>query len=433
MSKGSEIAGRIIGISGGALSILSMFFPWYIIVLSIGGVGVISLPSNLLNFLTGLSSTYSNPFYLYTLLVAAAAIGGSSSTLIMEMAYIVLIFILLILVLFIFALVGGIVSVVNGALPFKEKVVKKKRKESRNAGGTLSTVAGGISLGLVITFNELGLMLPSSILSVFTSHAYTLFGLYLVLIGGILSIVGLSVLVKGHQKEMGTSSSMATPMGISSAPAGGKKLKFDPQQAVAGLEGDILQLIGRLDFNGATSKLTEFEQQNPFTRDDLLAKEKISRMRTFVVENQQICGIAGKLQRATETENVADVRQNLDALKKLMAGVTTSVAASVRAMAEKAETIASQVSAKESGRMEKLKKLVQISEKLKISQMAQILSMNETDLYDRIVDWASEYGFTIDEDVVKFSGGRKDDFINALGDAFTDWGEKTVTKEGKLE
>lgn len=87
----------------------------------------------------------------------------------------------------------------------------------------------------------------------------------------------------------------------------------------------------------------------------------------------------------------------------------------------------------EKNRMEKLKKLVKVSEKIKVSQMAQILNLDEAALYDRIVDWASEYGFTLDEDVVKFSGGRKDDFIASLDNAFTDWGNKAETKEGKLE
>ncbi|HME50943.1 MAG TPA: hypothetical protein VKM55_01885 [Candidatus Lokiarchaeia archaeon] len=87
----------------------------------------------------------------------------------------------------------------------------------------------------------------------------------------------------------------------------------------------------------------------------------------------------------------------------------------------------------EATRMEKLKKLVKVSERLKISQMAQILAMDEATLYDRIVDWAADYGFTIDEDVVKFGAGRKEDFIAALDDAFQGWDKKTETKDGKLE
>ena len=87
----------------------------------------------------------------------------------------------------------------------------------------------------------------------------------------------------------------------------------------------------------------------------------------------------------------------------------------------------------EQTRMDKLRKLVQVSKKLKISQMAKILEMSEDDLYPRIVDWAAEYGFTIDEDVVEFTSGRKEDFIKSLNDAFTNWGNKVETKEGKLE
>ena len=87
----------------------------------------------------------------------------------------------------------------------------------------------------------------------------------------------------------------------------------------------------------------------------------------------------------------------------------------------------------EATRMEKLKKLVKVSERLKISQMAQILAMDEATLYDRIVDWAADYGFTIDEDVVKFGAGRKEDFIAALDGAFQGWDKKVETKEGKLD
>jgi hypothetical protein len=84
-------------------------------------------------------------------------------------------------------------------------------------------------------------------------------------------------------------------------------------------------------------------------------------------------------------------------------------------------------------RVEKLKKLVKVSTSLKITQMTQILKMNEADLYDRIVDWANEFGFTIDGESVKFDAGRKDDFINSLDQAFADWDENGATKEGKLE
>ncbi len=89
-------------------------------------------------------------------------------------------------------------------------------------------------------------------------------------------------------------------------------------------------------------------------------------------------------------------------------------------------------SAMEPARIEKLKKLVQVSKKLKIAQIAQILDMSEKSLYDRIVDWAANFGFILDEDVVEFEAGRKDDFIASLDAAFKDWGGKVESKAGKI-
>jgi len=82
--------------------------------------------------------------------------------------------------------------------------------------------------------------------------------------------------------------------------------------------------------------------------------------------------------------------------------------------------------------VEKLKKLVQVSKKLKVSQMATILKLDEKDLYDHIVDWTAEFGFTLDEDVVEFGAGRKDDFIASLDQAFVDWNKKSEAQDNKV-
>ena len=74
--------------------------------------------------------------------------------------------------------------------------------------------------------------------------------------------------------------------------------------------------------------------------------------------------------------------------------------------------------AQDSERLAKLQKLVRVSTSLKITQMAKILDMNEDALYDKILDWADQFGFTLDQDVVKFGTGRKDDFIDALNTTY---------------
>ncbi len=96
------------------------------------------------------------------------------------------------------------------------------------------------------------------------------------------------------------------------------------------------------------------------------------------------------------------------------------------------EPESSQPTAMDPARLEKLKKLVQVSEKLKIAQVAQILKLKEEEVYDHIVDWAAEFGFVLDEDIVKFGAGRKDDFIAALEKDFENWGKRAENKDGKV-
>ncbi len=91
-----------------------------------------------------------------------------------------------------------------------------------------------------------------------------------------------------------------------------------------------------------------------------------------------------------------------------------------------------QQAAMEPARLEKLKKLVRVSKSLTVSQMAQILSLTEKELYERIVDWADQFGFSLDKDTVEFGAGRKDDFIASLDKEFESWGKKDITKEGKI-
>lgn len=95
--------------------------------------------------------------------------------------------------------------------------------------------------------------------------------------------------------------------------------------------------------------------------------------------------------------------------------------------------VTSQPSSVEDDTIEKLKKLIKVSKKLKISQMANLLGIDEQELNRRIMDWADQFGFTINEDIVELDRSRKDDFLTALEGAFTDWNNKAETKEGKLE
>ena len=79
----------------------------------------------------------------------------------------------------------------------------------------------------------------------------------------------------------------------------------------------------------------------------------------------------------------------------------------------------------EENTIKKLKKLVKVSEELTISQMAEFLGIDEKSLNEHIVDWADEFGFTLNQDVVKFGSGRKDALESLRRDL------KQVVKEEK--
>ncbi len=73
-------------------------------------------------------------------------------------------------------------------------------------------------------------------------------------------------------------------------------------------------------------------------------------------------------------------------------------------------------------RLENLRAMVQVSKRLKMSQMATALGMSEAALLQKIFKWAQEFGFTVDGDTVEFGSGRTDEFIASLEKEFSTWG-----------
>ncbi|MHA1733570.1 MAG: hypothetical protein ACTSU5_16605 [Promethearchaeota archaeon] len=74
----------------------------------------------------------------------------------------------------------------------------------------------------------------------------------------------------------------------------------------------------------------------------------------------------------------------------------------------------------------KLQKLVKISSRVKIGDMATMLGMKRDELLERLIDWADELNFMIEEEVVVFDAGRVDDFIERLDEEFAQWAGSTT-------
>jgi tetratricopeptide (TPR) repeat protein len=77
---------------------------------------------------------------------------------------------------------------------------------------------------------------------------------------------------------------------------------------------------------------------------------------------------------------------------------------------------------REQGFLDRLKKLVRVSRKLKVAKIALILGITEDELYPHLVDWADQFGFILDEDSVDFTAGQKEKFIADLDLEFATWG-----------
>ncbi len=91
---------------------------------------------------------------------------------------------------------------------------------------------------------------------------------------------------------------------------------------------------------------------------------------------------------------------------------------------QKLQAQAAQKQRIEEDRLQKLTKLVRVSKSLQIGQMATILGMEETELYDKIIDWADKFGFVLDQFVVEFTGTQKEAFIEELEREFSQWEAK---------
>lgn len=83
--------------------------------------------------------------------------------------------------------------------------------------------------------------------------------------------------------------------------------------------------------------------------------------------------------------------------------------------------------------LEKLKKILKVSVRIKMEQMRNILEMDQKTFDKKIIDWADEFGFTIDGDYISISKESVDDFINALDAQFKSWEHKEAGRLGKIE
>lgn len=73
-------------------------------------------------------------------------------------------------------------------------------------------------------------------------------------------------------------------------------------------------------------------------------------------------------------------------------------------------------------RLERVSRIIQVSNKIKLEMMRQALDMETSQFSKSIFDWAHRFGFTIDGDYIIINKESTDDFMRELEEEFKSWG-----------
>ncbi len=99
-----------------------------------------------------------------------------------------------------------------------------------------------------------------------------------------------------------------------------------------------------------------------------------------------------------------------------------------RQITEKQERQATQIREQ----MEKLKRLLRSSTRVRQSQLAEYLGLSLEDLFPRLVEWADQFHFKIDGDFIATENSEIDGFVANLDVLFAEWNGKEKGKQGKV-
>jgi len=82
--------------------------------------------------------------------------------------------------------------------------------------------------------------------------------------------------------------------------------------------------------------------------------------------------------------------------------------------------------------IEKIRKMMKVSDELKMGIMQKALGLDEETFFENIIDWAVEFGFVIENDRIIINKETVSDFINMLDAQFQEWDRLEESKEGKV-
>ncbi|GAH40921.1 unnamed protein product, partial [marine sediment metagenome] len=82
-------------------------------------------------------------------------------------------------------------------------------------------------------------------------------------------------------------------------------------------------------------------------------------------------------------------------------------------------------------RREKIERIMQVSSRIRLDTMRDILNLEPHVFNERLIDWAEEFGFEIDGDYLNINKDKVSDFIEKLDKQFSDWEQVEKDRIGK--
>ncbi len=157
--------------------------------------------------------------------------------------------------------------------------------------------------------------------------------------------------------------------------------------------------------------------------------ENLANLQTLLLHSNQIPeGITSMIRNSVEKAVEYCQKKKIEAKRE--AKIEAKIEAKREAKRAEQDRLESERVGRE--RIEKLKKIVSVSEEIKLEMMRKTLKMDEDEFLDNIYDWASEFNFKIKGDLLIINQDTVEDFINALDNQFSEWERSEKTGSGKI-
>jgi hypothetical protein len=75
----------------------------------------------------------------------------------------------------------------------------------------------------------------------------------------------------------------------------------------------------------------------------------------------------------------------------------------------------------EQDHVEKLRKIIKVSDRIEIARLADALGIDEKLAWQRVFDWADQFGFKVDGNVIVFGSGDTAKFVDDLDKEYAEW------------